>query len=546
MCILSHQAIMAFEKQYHVVSHHPEDFLMRLFSLLMLFSVSATVAAASPSALAQPPGKYAVGLQVVQQYDHSRSSLPVIDIDTGKMRSGELARPMQTLVWYPADNGGKTVTYGDYVRTVATGTDFSLSEAAVTQATQAMIDRVGKKLSPAQRLAQAARPMLARRDAGAATGKFPLVIYAPGANGHAHDNAALCEYLASQGYVVMASASIGNRGRAMETTLEGLEAQAADIGFLIAYAHKLPQVDTARIAVAGFSWGGLANVLAAAKDQRIRALVALDGSMRGYPQYINSGKDAAKYVTPARVAVPLLYLSARPKTIEEMEGDYDLSFSFINAMKYADVYYFTLHPLVHGQFAAAWLPLRSDADFGEYSRQEVMQATSWGARYVLEFLNAYLKQDAKGRAFLGAAPASHGVPAHMITADVRPASRPVPSLEALSVTLHAKGFAQAIPEYEAGKLAGAPLLASENDLNQWGYRFLRAGRPRDGLEILKLLAHLYPDSGNAHDSVAEAYAINNDNANAIVHYQRALQLDPKNTNAAQALAALKGTKAAAQ
>jgi dienelactone hydrolase len=52
----------------------------------------------------------------------------------------------------------------------------------------------------------------------------------------------------------------------------------------IGQAHAMPQADLSRIAVAGFSWGGLANVLAAARDDRIRALVSLDGSVRRYTQ----------------------------------------------------------------------------------------------------------------------------------------------------------------------------------------------------------------------------------------------------------------------
>jgi dienelactone hydrolase len=530
------------EKSHHralsSTNHAPslQKAMMRCISLFFLaYTCAFSAGAASQYAFSNPPGVHAVGLQVVQQYDYARSSRPAIDLDTGAVRKGELARPMQTLVWYPAQGGGKSVTYGDYLRAAATQSDFTLDEAQVTQAMQATLDQNGKGLRPAQRQQEAVMPMWARRDAAPIAGKFPLVIYAPGANGAAHENADLCEYLASQGYVVMASASIGSRGGVMEPSLEGAETQAADIAFLIGYAHGLAQVDMERIAVVGFSWGGLANVLAAAKDQRIRALVGLDGSMRGYPELINSGKDAAKYVTPARVAVPLLYLSAKPKTIEEMEGKYDMSFSFINAMKHSDVYYFILHPMVHANFSASSLRLSADAEFAEYSRKEVMQAHGWGARYVLEFLNAYLKQDAKGRTFLGTAPSRNGVPAHMITADIRLAKSSPASLEAFSVALHQKGFDQAIALYRAGKQAGEPLLASEQELNRWGYRLLRSGRPNDGLEIIKLMADIYPDSANAHDSLGEAYAINKENANAIGHYQRALLLDPKNTNAAQAL-----------
>jgi pimeloyl-ACP methyl ester carboxylesterase len=388
---------------------------MRFISMVLLYCASLSAHAAPHYAYLNPPGKYLVGFQLVKQYDYSRSS------------QGASARAMQTLVWYPAKHGGKRMTYADYLGTAFTRRDFSVSDAQVAQKTAQLINQPGKALTPAQRQAEADSPVWASRDAKPATGKFPLLIYAPGANGPAHENAELCEYLASQGYVVIASPSVDGQGRVMNTNLEGAEAQAADIAYLIGYAHSLPQVDVGHIAVAGFSWGGLANVLAAAKDQRIRALVSLDGSMRGFPEYINGGKDAAKYVTPERVNVPLLYLSARPRTIEQLEGSYDVSFSFINAMKYSDVYYYILHPLAHTNFSTSQIRFSGDDDFEEYSREEIVQAHNWASRYVLEFLNAYLKDDSKSREFLAARPVRNGVPPHMITADIRMKSAATPA-----------------------------------------------------------------------------------------------------------------------
>jgi len=51
----------------------------------------------------------------------------------------------------------------------------------------------------------------ARRDAKAQTGKFPLVIYAPSFSAMSWENVDLCEYLASHGYVVIASPSLERR-----------------------------------------------------------------------------------------------------------------------------------------------------------------------------------------------------------------------------------------------------------------------------------------------------------------------------------------------
>lgn len=73
--------------------------------------------------------------------------------------------------------------------------------------------------------------------------------------------------------------------------------------------------------------------------------------------------------------------------------------------------------------------------------------------------------------------------------------------------------------------------ADEHALNDWGYRLLAFGKPRSALAVLKLTADLYPASGNAFDSLGEAYATNGDKASAIDAYRRSLALDPSNKNA---------------
>lgn len=128
-------------------------------------------------------------------------------------------------------------------------------------------------------------------DGAPAAGHFPVVIYAPSFGASAHENADLCEYLASQGYIVLASPSMGARGRPMTHDLDGVESQVANIGFLSVFARTIPQADLAQVAVVGYSWGGMANMLAAAKDNRVGALVSLDGSVRYFPTLVKEAKS---------------------------------------------------------------------------------------------------------------------------------------------------------------------------------------------------------------------------------------------------------------
>ncbi|TWB32180.1 serine hydrolase domain-containing protein [Nitrospirillum viridazoti] len=112
-------------------------------------------------------------------------------------------------------------------------------------------------------------------------------------------------------------------------------------------------------------------------------------------------------------------------------------------------------------------------------------------------------------------------------------------LAALRVDIQRHGFDQVPALYAAMKAREPGVTLQEAELNDWGYRLLSNGQPRNALAILKLAADLYPDSGNAQDSLAEALAATGDKPAAILAYQRALELDPKNQNAERRLVTLR-------
>lgn len=392
---------------------------------------------------------------------------------------------------------------------------------------------------PAQRAqAELAAPMQARRDASAEPGKFPVVIYAPSFGAGPAENADLCEYLASEGYVVIASPSIGQSSRPMTPDLDGAEAQAADIEFLIGYAHSLPQADTNHLAVVGYSWGGLSNVLAAARDSRIDALVDLDGSVRYFPQVLKQ----ATYATEARATAPLLFLTRPTDDFEQLPPtapNHDTS--PLNHMKFADVYIVKLTPMQHGNFSeTGGQRLLGDKGYTDYSKEELSTAAAWMETYTLRFLDAYLKGDAKSRAFLDLPAAKTGAPAHLLTTRVIHSQGVPASRDTFAAELNRQGFDKAPEIYQAFKTRDADFTLSDNDLIFWGYDLIGRNEIAEAIAILKLDTVLHADSWNAFDSLGEAYADHGDKALAIAAYRQSLVLNPKNDNATDWLKKLGG------
>lgn len=109
---------------------------------------------------------------------------------------------------------------------------------------------------------------------------------------------------------------------------------------------------------------------------------------------------------------------------------------------------------------------------------------------------------------------------------------------ALRAALEKDGFDHA-PAILADLRRDPGFTVDSQELNDWAYRLLSFGEPQQALAVLKIGVALFPQNGNAFDSLAEAYAVNGDKAQAIVNYERALELDPKNDNAARWLKRLR-------
>ena len=71
----------------------------------------------------------------------------------------------------------------------------------------------------------------------------------------------------------------------------------------------------------------------------------------------------------------------------------------------------------------------------------------------------------------------------------------------------------------------------EDQLNTLGYHLLNRGMLDEAIEIFKLNASSYPESGNVYDSLAEAYMNKGENKLAIQFYLKSLDKDPNNGNA---------------
>jgi CubicO group peptidase (beta-lactamase class C family) len=111
-----------------------------------------------------------------------------------------------------------------------------------------------------------------------------------------------------------------------------------------------------------------------------------------------------------------------------------------------------------------------------------------------------------------------------------------PSRELLK-SIVAHGASQALGAYrDQRKNTG---LIDEDKMNSMGYALIGIKRIDDAIEVFRQNTEDYPQSWNVWDSFAEGYLDKGDKELAIKYYEKSLQLNPNNSNAAAQLKKLK-------
>ena len=112
--------------------------------------------------------------------------------------------------------------------------------------------------------------------------------------------------------------------------------------------------------------------------------------------------------------------------------------------------------------------------------------------------------------------------------------------ETLFATMSSSGVDAAVKQYHELKASDPNSYNfGQGQLNSLGYRLVRMKKYADAIRIFQLNVEAFPQSSNAYDSLAEGYMDAGDRGQAIVNYEKAIQLNPKNAGSIAALKKLK-------
>jgi dienelactone hydrolase len=495
---------------------------------MLLFGLS--VCAQGQLQFSAPWGPHAIGFKVVHLLDSSRSWGDGHDQLTGVPVAAVPERPLQVLVWYPASAAGKTMVYADYLALLASEdgavNDPSLTHRVVDGQIQAWAG--ADPLSSYQAIA--AQPVHATAAATPAAGPFPLVIYAPSDSNASFEDDVLCEYLASHGYVVISTSSRGAHlpymiNGQMPVDMANTRAQAADIGVLIGQAEKLAAVNTDKIAVLGYSWGGMASAFAAATDDRIKLLVDLDGSVRYFPKLFELAPD----ITPDRIKVPLMFFADQEDALTPNKNS--KPGSFIDRIQHADVTSIWLRDMQHDDLTSDSLRFGNDQTHGAATSQQRSESYSWIARYTLAFLDAHFKSDQSARAFLGTTPETQGVPAGMFVMMYHASQGPAPSVQDFAQHLGKAGFDRSTTVYADYHHTHPDFSLTPDQLEPWISALINLHDFQRALGLAQLETYITPKRSDAWMDLAHIEDVLHQPVQALHAFQQALRCDPANAYA---------------
>ena len=113
-----------------------------------------------------------------------------------------------------------------------------------------------------------------------------------------------------------------------------------------------------------------------------------------------------------------------------------------------------------------------------------------------------------------------------------------PPVKVLWRELEVKGYDRAVEVAESIQEA-RDIQFEEADINRWGYSLVAQERLQPAFHVFLLNTHLFPDSANTYDSLAEAHWRLGHIDEAIAGYGKVLEMQPDNEYAANQLAKLR-------
>jgi len=340
--------------------------------------------------------------------------------------------------------------------------------------------------------------------------------------------------LASYGFIVISSPSRGTETRWFSNNkLKEMETQARDVEFLIKEVGKFPNTDYNKIAVMGFSFGGLSNVIAQNRNENVKAIVSLDGTERYQFTLLNK----SPFFDTEKIDIPYIHMAQKDipeKVLKEdnIDAELNVRFELYDSISKSKAYRLKFNNLTHSYFSTLGILFAKRDKRQDKSDSEIMESYKWVSIYTLNFLNAVLENDDKALKFIENKPSDNGVRNGLITQRIKQPESDAFTFQDFNDIASSQNYKNISQLYDSTVKKHHSFKIPEDILNTLGLQLVfNPNTSEQGINVLLFATNLYPNSANLFDSVAEGYLFIGNKEKAIENFKKSLELNTQNQNA---------------
>lgn len=494
--------------------------------ILLLFQVCFIKGQTSLKEINLKNGAYNVGFKHYLAIDSTRTYQIY-----NEYNNQFILRPIPISIWYPAkikNNTARRLTVLDYLEI------FKQEEEWENLPNEWLLDWFSNLRNTPENKAHLSEKTTAFSNPAFLKGKFPVIVYAASYQSASIENFALFEYLASCGFIVISSPSRGTDTRWLEGGItKDMETQSRDVEFLLKEIYKYKSIDFNKVALMGFSFGGISNAITAMKNKSVKALVSLDGTERyNYPvleksSYFNLDKFNIPYIHFAQKEIPKQVL-----VWEKIPEELNYKFQLYDSLKHSKAYSYKFHNLSHSYFSTFGVLFANRDKRQDKSDTKIMESYKLLSQYTLQFLNATFKNEDMAKKFIKNTPSENGISETLVSKKMKKPLEMEFNYKDFNDLARLQNYQDLVPLYKKTIAKYPDLELKQGMLNMLGFRMsVNPSMKDEGINVLLLALYIYPESANLYDSLAEAYLYKKDFKNAIINFEKSLELSPENQNA---------------
>ncbi len=459
--------------------------------------------------------EYLVGFQTKIIYDQTRPAILNSPLNDSQNKNHS-QRAMSMAIWYPASKtkAKSQIFFKDYITNIShyrsdkneednfiAGFDTWLKDVAYFGAKADELKRLVKSL--------AAFPTMAHWNAIPANGQFPIIVFPsqiPNIN-------IMAEFLASHGFVVIASTLQGTSEAQFDVSARGLQTAARDILFLIAEAKNLHFTDKNSVGVMGLGIIASGALLASMQQPSIQAYISLEGGIT--TQFEDDLLKESPFFDIVEMNIPMMIIHA-PHTAVKPE--------IINQYKYSDRQFLFFPKMKEFYFYNFGLFEKYQTDILGQSPGDTYNGFKWASYYVKNFFSAWLKNDNFSKTLLGNNLEQNNVPDNLIELSFKSGLTTPPNLVKAKNLIQENGIKQFEKLYRQLK---------QNDPSPFSFKTLLAlyqwSSSQENSQVKKeiignMMVSDFPDNVMGHFILARIFGTKKEPVTALKYYGKALEL----------------------